>query len=243
MYTSDYQTDDFKSFDTEARLKDINQSIRLGFIRKVYGILSIQLLITTILCLIAMISKSFQSFMINNISLAYLMIFLTIILPIIIVCCRDTMSKVPINYIILLLFTFAESYLVSFICSLTNPKIVFMAAFMTFAMVVSLTIYAITTSTDMTLNGSILFIGGCALILFSFFLIFTNNKLLHIIFCIAGIIILGFYLIYDTQLIIGNKSYCVEMDDYILGSFMLYTDIVSLFLYILQLLQLLNSGD
>ena len=243
MYTSDYQTDDFKSFDTEARLKDINQSIRLGFIRKVYGILSIQLLITTLFCLIAMISKNVQSFMINNISLAYFMILLTIILPIIIVCCRDTMSKVPINYIILLLFTFAESYLVSFICSLSNPKIVFMAAFMTFAMVVSLTIYAITTSTDMTLNGSILFIGCCCLFLFSFFLIFTNNKLLHIIYCIVGIILLGFYLIYDTQLIIGNKSYCVEMDDYILGSFMLYTDIVSIFLYILQLLQLLNSGD
>ena len=241
MYTSDYQTDDFKSFDT--RLKDINLSIRLGFIRKVYGILSIQLLITTILCLIAMISKSYQSFLINNISLAYLMIFLTIILPIIIICCPDTMSKVPMNYIILLLFTIAESYLVSFICAFSNPKIVFMAAFMTFAMVISLTIYAITTSTDMTLNGSILFIGCCVLFLFSFFLIFTNNKLLHIIFCIAGIILLGFYLIYDTQLIIGNKSYCVEMDNYILGSFMLYTDIVSLFLYILQLLQLLNSNE
>ena len=52
MYTSDYQTDDFKSFDTEERLKDINLSIRLGFIRKVYGILSIQLLITTILCFV-----------------------------------------------------------------------------------------------------------------------------------------------------------------------------------------------
>jgi len=243
MYTSDYQTDDFKTFDTEARLKDINESIRLGFIRKVYGILSIQLLITTLFCLIAMISKNVQSFMINNISLAYLMIFLTIILPIAIICFPNTMNKVPINYTILLLFTIAESYLVSFICSFTNPKIVFMAAFMTFALVVTLTIYAFTTSTDMTLNGSILFIGCCCLFLFSFFLIFTNNKLLHIIFCIAGIILLGFYLIYDTQLIIGNKSYCVEMDDYILGSFMLYTDIVSIFLYILQLLQLLNSSD
>ena len=184
MYTSDYQTDDFKSFDTEERLKDINLSIRLGFIRKVYGILSIQLLITTILCLIAMISKSYQSFLINNISLAYLMIFLTIILPIIIICCPDTMSKVPMNYIILLLFTIAESYLVSFICAFSNPKIVFMAAFMTFAMVISLTIYAITTSTDMTLNSSILFIGCCSLFLFSFFFIFSNHYLLYFIFFI-----------------------------------------------------------
>ncbi len=104
MYTSDYQTDDFKSFDTEERLKDINLSIRLGFIRKVYGILSIQLLITTILCLIAMISKSYQSFLINNISLAYLMIFLTIILPIIIICCPDTMSKIFLIFNILIFY-------------------------------------------------------------------------------------------------------------------------------------------
>ena len=57
-----------------------------------------------------------------------------------------------------------------------------------------------------------------------------------------AICLFGIYLIYDTQLILGNKENSIDLDDYILGAFMLYTDIVNLFLQILQLLQLLNGN-
>ena len=60
-------------------------------------------------------------------------------------------------------------------------------------------------------------------------------KILHVIICCLGVIIVGFYIIYDTQLIIGNKREMLQIDDYILGSFLIYTDIISLFLYLLSL--------
>ena len=101
---------------------EINTAIRLGFIRKVYGILSIQLFITTLFCLLSMISQSVKEFMIFNRGLAYIMLFLLIIIPTIIIYCTKTMRQVPQNYIILLLFTLAESYFVGFICAFTNSE-------------------------------------------------------------------------------------------------------------------------
>jgi len=151
------------------------------------------------------------------------------------------MRQTPNNYLVLAGFTLAESYIVSFMCALSNPKLVFMAAFMTFALVISLTLYALTTKSDFTTQGGLLFILGCGFLMFSIFGMFTNNKIFHVILCVLGIILFGFYLLYDTQLIIGNRDNQLDIDDYILAAFMLYTDIIYIFTYILELLQMLNS--
>ena len=234
--------DNYKDFSdvSNEKIKDISIEIRLGFIRKVYGILSAQLLLTSILSFIAMVSKSYQNFLLNHLGLIYFFLFLIIVISFIIQCCSNLMQSVPQNYIILFLFTFAESYVISFICAFSNHKLVFMAAFMTFVMCLSLTLYAINTKSDFTTKGGLLFILCAGLILFSIFGLFTNNKFFHILISTMGVILFGFYLIYDTQLIIGNKSELIEMDDYILGAFQLYLDIINIFLY---LLDLLNSNN
>ena len=240
-----YQTEDFKTFEEKdlKPIKDISENLRKGFIRKVYGILSIQLLTTTLFSLITMKSIFLQKIMLNHIGISYLMILITIILPFIITCCNDIMNKVPQNYIILFLFTFAESYLIAFICAFTKGNLVFIAALMTFIMVLSLTYYAYTTENDMTTQGTTLFIFSIGLFLFSFFGIFTNNKLFHIFICCAGVILFGFYIVYDTQIILGTKNEMIEMDNYILGAFILYTDIVYIFMKILELLQYLENKE
>ncbi len=240
---SSYPTDFEVGLTDENKLDTIQTGIRLGFIKKVYGILAIQLLITVFFTTISMSSTSFSKFQLQNLGIFWFCLILTIVLPCVIVCFQSAMRQTPYNYGVLFAFTFAESYLVSFICSLTNPKFVFMAAFMTFGLVVALTVYAMTTKTDFTMQGGLFFVLGCGLLMFSLFAMFTNNKLIHIILCVAGIVLFGLYLIYDTQLILGNKENALEIDDYVLASFMLYTDIIYLFLRILELIQLLNGGS
>jgi FtsH-binding integral membrane protein len=234
---------DFEMNFSDTKMQNIAQEMRLGFIRKVYGILTAQLAVTAFMTMISMSSTSFQKFQLEHVGLAYFCLFLTLVLPCIIVCFTSTMRKVPNNYIILFAFTLAESYLVSFICAFSEPHLVFMAAFMTFCLVASLSIYALYTKTDFTMQGGMIFVFGCGVMLFGLFTIFSNNKTMHIIYCVAGIILFGLYLLYDTQLILGNKENALEMDDYILGAFMLYTDIIYLFLRILELLQLLQGNN
>jgi FtsH-binding integral membrane protein len=239
--TNDFELGLSDSFNE--KLNRIAQEVRLGFIRKVYGILAAQLAITVLFCLLSINSSSFLKFQIANTWLFILCLILSIALPIVIVCFESAMRNVPNNYIILGAFTVCESYIVSFICAVSNPQLVLMAAIMTTAMVVALTAYAFTTKTDFTMQGGALFIFGCGFIMLCLFGLFTNNKLFHILLCVVGIILYGLYLVYDTQLIIGQKANMIETDDYILGAFILYTDIIYLFLRILELLELLNGNN
>ncbi len=59
---------------------------------------------------------------------------------------------------------------------------------------------------------------------------------MHAFYIGIGILIYSIYLVIDTQLIMGGKRYEVGVDDYILGALILYTDIIMIFLYILQAL-------
>ena len=59
----------------------------------------------------------------------------------------------------------------------------------------------------------------------------------NIIYSSLGAIIFSFYIVYDTQLIIGgkHKKYQYNQDEYIFAALNLYLDIINLFLYILDL--------
>lgn len=214
---------------------DVN--MRLGFIRKTYGILSIQVAATFFLCALSVYSSKFGEFQLRVPELMFIAIFGTIISSICLFCCRSLSRSVPTNYILLFTFTLCEAYLVSVVCGQTNPQFVLMAAAMTFAVVCALTLYACTTKTDFTMLGSMLFVVSCIILLFGIFTLFTHNKLIHIIYSCLSVIAFSIYLVYDTQLIVGNHENKLEIDDYILGAMMLYVDIISLFLHILKLLK------
>jgi len=51
------------------------------------------------------------------------------------------------------------------------------------------------------------------------------------------VIFYGFYLCYDTQLIMGGKENEIDLDDYIIGAIMIYLDVIIIFLKILSLLK------
>ena len=95
-------------------------------------------------------------------------------------------------------FTFCEAYTTAFICAAVGkPDIVLAAAFMTAGMVISLTIYAMTTKTDFTVCGGALFIIGAAFCMFGIFS-FLFGPTMHLIFCIIGVVLFGMYLVFDT---------------------------------------------
>lgn len=79
------------------------------------------------------------------------------------------------------------------------------AALLTLAVTLSLTIYAFTTKSDFTMMGGALFI-ICA-VLFVLMIISWFNRSVFLELIISGIVVIcyGFYLIYDTQLIMGGK--------------------------------------
>ena len=221
----------------------ISSTIRAGFIRKVYGILAFQLIFTTVITGLACMSKEVQIFMANHVILLFLSLVASFAVSLVVCCCPSLTRQFPQNYILLGIFTIGEGYLVAAICSTTSPGIVLMAAVMTTVMVVGLTIYSMVTKTDFTTKGGYLCVFILGLMLLSVFGLFTNNNFFHILICSGTIILYGFYLIYDTQLIIGKNQDIIQTDDYILGALMLYIDIIQIFLNLLELFNRLRADN
>jgi len=90
---------------------------RNNFIKKVYSILTMQLLTTVLMTYASMRSYNFLVFQIENIGLFYIALVASIIIELIIFCNPGAARNVPNNYIFLFLFTLCWAYMISFICS------------------------------------------------------------------------------------------------------------------------------
>lgn len=99
-------------------------------------------------------------------------------------------------------------------------------------MVISLTIYALTTKTDFTICGAMIFVISACFLMFGLFS-WIMGPTARLIYCTFGVILFGLYLVIDTQLVCGGKRYSLGKDDYIYGAIILYLDILNIFLYIL----------
>lgn len=152
------------------------------------------------------------------------------------------------NYIILLIFNIAESYSVSYICTLYEPMSVLEAVIATFAATVGLTMYAITSNTDFTHCGqyiagtfsinigffwSLLWITICITIINIFFI---QSSIWSMLTSIGIACMYSIYLIFDTQLIVGGSSKQLTLDNYVLGAMLLYIDIIQIFVQILKVI-------
>lgn len=105
----------------------------------------------------------------------------------------------------------------------------------------ALTLYAIFTKTDFTTCGGILVVMLAALFIGGIISIFVKNKWLQLGLSIAGVIVFGIYLVYDTQLTIGKNSWAYSIDDYIVAALSLYLDIIRIFLEILKIVAIAQS--
>lgn len=142
----------------------MTEKVRLGFIRKVYCILLVQLLVTLGFVLWAYFSEGFRKFQLEHVWVYYTCIPITIIVGYTLCCCGSIAKKVPINYILLFLYTFALSYLVAYMTSRYNPITLIMATSLTCAVVVGLTVYAFYTKIDFTFSIGMLNVLGIVLI-------------------------------------------------------------------------------
>jgi FtsH-binding integral membrane protein len=221
------------SKDIEARSDIFAIQLRLGFIRKVYGILSAQLLLTVLLCGLTFINPV-RAFYQQNVTLFWICLALSLFMVCPLICCRSVARTTPINYVFLGVWTFCEGYMVATCCSFYSPEIVITAATLTCAITLALTVYACTTKTDFTFMGGMLYV-GCVLLIFFGLFSFLFGSVLNTLYCVLGVFLFSLYLIYDTQLVMGKFGNEYEIDDYIIAALMIYIDIIQIFMYLLEL--------
>lgn len=221
-------------------LKRASLEVRRGFIQKVYGILTAQLLLTVV---IAAPLSQMKWFVMQNVWLLWVSVFITVGTLCAMSCCEETTRSFPTNYILLFLFTGFEGVVVGFVSAQYTWQSVVLAAGMTAAIFLCMTLYACFTETDFTGYGPYLFGATLALCVFGFTLAIMSSfgvriSWLVMIYNLIGVVIFTLYIVYDTQLIMGEyggHSCQFEIDEYVFASLSLYLDIINLFMHLLSL--------
>jgi protein lifeguard len=151
-------------------------------------------------------------------------------------CYRSVARSVPTNYILLGLFTVAFSYITAGISCFYEPDVVLAAASMTAAMTIGLTAYALYTKKDFTYCGGLMFAFMFVVFAGMILSFFLPKSIARILLSAIVVMILCLYIIFDIQVIVGNRALALEIDDYVFAAMMLYLDIMRLFLELLKIL-------
>lgn len=214
-----------------------DQSIRRGFIRKVYSILMCQLLVTFGVVALFVYHMPTQRWAMRNQWFFFGTMIILLVSTLFMACFEDALRKTPTNFMFLGFFTVAESVLVGYICTLYDPETILMAVGVTTVIVLGLTLFALQSKYDFTTCGGILLILLLLLFMVGLVGMFWPGKTMHMVISSFGAILFSFYLIYDTQLMMGGEhKYSISPEDYIFAAINIYLDIINLFLYILRIL-------
>lgn len=216
--------------------------IRHGFIRKVYSIVSLQLLITVAITALFVFAEPVKKFFLLNSWILLAALGGTLVIMIVLVCCKSVSNKFPINIILLMLFTAFESVLIGAISTLYKINTVFMAIVITSVIVIALTIFAFQTKIDFTGWAIYLFVFSIVLFAFGALTIILRSQFLNILYAASGACLFSFYLVFDTQLMLeGYHKNSFSPEEYIIAALNIYIDIINLFLYILKLVSSFNE--
>jgi len=226
-----------------APLHQAQSEIRRGFVFKVYSLLVAMLAITTSVA-VPMQFMITPAWMMENVMVYNLLIFGSLFITIAMsCCCMGALRVFPTNYIFMLVFSVLYGIIVGSIAVRYTLASVALAAGVTCLIVLGLTFYACFTKTDFTGMGPFLFAALWGLIMMSFASMALSwifpgmYSTLQTVYAGLGAILFSFYIVFDTQKILGG-SHKVQfnIDDYAFAAISLYLDIINLFIYILSLL-------
>ena len=224
----------------------IKAQLRNGFIRKVFGIVAIQLTFTFLFILFCQ-TKIIKNFISKNHTLCTILFITSIICFIIFSCiliCNRRLSRtVPQNYILLFFVTLSESIICASITLQYSFEIVVASIVLTIAAALGIILYSLRTKRDFSGCGMVLMVLIGQIFFFGILNFFIRSQFLHLLYCLGGTALVGIYLVYDVQLISGKFGNEYAIDDYVFAAMELYIDIIRLFLEILRIIGKLQKNN
>ena len=211
-------------------------------VAKVYGEMTIGVLVTAVVAVLGQITGAYYSFlmatgMVGLIGLCVVQIALAVVLGMRVTKMKSATARVMFYvYAALMGFTLSSIFMVYDLGSIG------VALGVTAAFFFALTMFGMTTKFDMLKAGPILMIGLIVLIISQIVLAFVQVDGMTKIVCAIGLILFAGMAIYDAQstraLLAEYEAQGPEMVKKIsiLCALNLYLDFVNMFLYILQLL-------
>ncbi|XP_053705009.1 protein lifeguard 2-like isoform X2 [Synchiropus splendidus] len=216
-----------------------DQGIRRVFIRKVYSILMVQLLVTLAVVALFTFCPPVKAYIQTNPGwywASYVVFFTTYLT---LSCCSAPRRQFPWNLILLAVFTLSLAYMTGMLSSFYNTKSVVMCLSITAAVCLLVTIFSFQTKVDVTSYQGVLLIFCMVMflsgLLLAVLLPFQYVPWLDATYAVLGAILFTMFLAFDTQLLMGNKRYMLSPEEYVFATLSIYLDIVYIFTFFLQI--------
>ncbi|KAG8439618.1 hypothetical protein GDO86_005702 [Hymenochirus boettgeri] len=214
--------------------------IRMDFLRKVYSILTTQVILTTLTGIIFLYSESIQTFVHES---PVLLVITALGSLGTIIALTIYRQQYPVNLYLLLAFiiphiayfTFSSVPL-SIVVTFYKADVVLQAFILTTAVFLGLTAFTFQSKRDFSKIGAGLFAGLWILIFAGLLRFFFYSDTIEVGMAAGGALLFCGFIIYDTHMLMHKLS----PEEYILASVNLYLDIINLFLHLLRLLQAMN---
>ncbi|NWV79123.1 LFG3 protein, partial [Dasyornis broadbenti] len=227
-----------------------DRKVRHTFIRKVYAIISLQLLVTVGIISVFTFVHPVRSFVQRNVAIYYASYAVFLVTYLVLVCCQGPRRRFPWNIILLSIFTLAMGLMTGTIASMYQTKAVLIAMIITAIVAIVVTIFCFQTKARRGTHPALPSVGQvgragrsspalpaacqqpgspcpCPLPL--------QVPWLHMLYAAIGAIAFTLFLAYDTQLVLGNRKNTLSPEEYIYGALTIYTDIIYIFTFILQI--------
>ncbi|KLO16894.1 hypothetical protein SCHPADRAFT_913862 [Schizopora paradoxa] len=192
--------------------------IRQAFVRKVYSILSCQILGTAIVGGVISQSPSTILWVQQNIWAFYVPLFGTLINLGLLYWKRHSH---PTNFILLGTFTAMEAFTLGVVMAFYDNVVILQALVITLGVFIGLTLFTYQSKYDFSGLGPWLFGALIALVMTGLVGIFIPfGKTMDLLFAAGGCLLFSGYIVYDTYMISKRLS----PDEYILGAISLYLE-------------------
>ncbi|GJQ73819.1 hypothetical protein Trydic_g18757 [Trypoxylus dichotomus] len=214
--------------------------IRHRFVRKVYLLLFTLLGFTSVVIAVFVFEENTNRFARRNILIGLGFLIASMVMYITIACVQTLRKQFPLNLFVLAIFTMFSSVGYGFFAACYSPEIVLYAAIITAGVCLLITLIACQPWIDITGWGMYLCIIGLVVMLFGMIAMIISlttglGRVLHIVYSSIVALLFSLYFMYTTQLILGGKKYEISPEEYVYGAIVLYVEVMTLFITIMQL--------
>eukprot|EP00775_Hariotina_reticulata_P009032 gene9032-9203_t len=221
-----------------------NRQVRHSFLRNVLALVSIQLLLSAAVAAPLLHHKHLRKFLAHNSWVAALTALVWSMLLLVLAWSDNVRRRPPTNLALLLLLTVTEGLMMGAAGATWHSRVPVVFLLLSATVSLALIACAAQTAVDLTPAGSMLF--AAFVILVSVILADTwlAFKTLQLLIGGCAALLFSAWLVYDVLMAAtGDSSYVVAADEYVFATINVYTDIIAVSMYILQICTLRNHYD
>lgn len=223
---------------TSSILSTLPPQVRSDFITKVYSVLSVHMILTTLLAYLFACSLS-KDWLMQHLWLHYAAsLGIVLLVTGSAIFCQDALRVFPWSFAFLSVLSVLIGVTAGFFHGIYALPAVGMAAGSTAAIYCGMTAFCCTTRSDFSGTAPYFFVCSCGLFVIGLLFIFFDSDLSQKVYAGCAATLFSLYIVYDTQLIVGGSSLRCRygVDDFVFAASGVYLDIFNVFASTLNLL-------